>query len=99
MYEAGGKIKKFYQWVHYLWKEHGSIKKGFKNVPTSNVLILGINTLKNTRHHVNKIYSKNYYDFFLNWINKLAVDFPNLKIILKHHNDYMKDPIEKDKLQ
>lgn len=97
--KLGGKIKEVLP-VGSLFMEGAwfNKKKDLKNVPTSNVLILGINTLKNTRHHVNKIYSKNYYDFFLNWINKLAVDFPNLKIILKHHNDYMKDPIEKDKL-
>ena len=56
-------------------------KKDLKNVPNSNILILGINTLKNTRHYVNNIYENSYYNLFLDWINQLALDFPNLKIV------------------
>ena len=94
--KLGGKIKKIVP-VGSLFMENAwfNKKKDFRNVPKSNVIILGINTLKNTRHYVNNIYENSYYNFFLDWINQLALDFPNLKIIYKHHNDYMLDIREK----
>ena len=72
-------------------------KKDLKNVPKANILILGIDTLKNTRHYVNNNYENCYYNFFLDWINQLALDFPNLKIVYKHHNDYLQDSRERKK--
>lgn len=97
--KLGGKIKKIVP-VGSLFMENAwfSKKKDFRNVPKSNIIILGINTLKNTRHYVNNIYENSYYNSFLDWINQLALDFPNLKIIYKHHNDYMLDIKEKKKL-
>ena len=98
-HKLGGKIKKIIP-VGSLYMENAwfNKKKDLKNVPNSNILILGINTLKNTRHYVNNIYENSYYNLFLDWINQLALDFPNLKIVYKHHNDYLEDPKERKKL-
>ena len=74
------------QWFR---KEHD-----LKRVPNSDILIIGINTFFNNRHHVNYVFDKNYYDIFLNWLLKLSNDYPDKKIILKHHVDYAKDPKE-----
>ena len=71
-------------------------KKDLKNVPKSDILVLGINTLYNSRHYVNDYYEKNYYKFYLNWLKKLSTDFSKKKIILKHHNDYSIDPRERN---
>ena len=96
----GGKIKKTLP-VGSLFMENAwfNKKKDLKNVPFSNILILGINTLRNDNHYVNNVYEKNYYDHFLGWLKKLSHDFPNLKIIQKHHNYYTKDSREVEKLQ
>ena len=69
-------------------------KHNLKKVPRSDILIIGINTLYNNRHHVNHVYEKNYYNIYLKWLTKLSNDYPNKKIILKHHVDYAKDPRE-----
>lgn len=97
--KLGGKIKKFIA-VGSLFMEDSwyKKKKDFKNVPEADILIIGINTLNNQYHYVNNNYRKDYYDIYLNWLKKLAKDFPKKKIILKHHNDYTVDPIEKEKL-
>ena len=97
--KLGGKIKKIVP-VGSLFMENAwfNKKKDLKNVPKSNILILGINTLKNTRHYVNNNYENSYYNLFLDWINQLALDFPNLKIIYKHHSNYMTDPKERKKI-
>ena len=96
--KLGGKIKTIVP-VGSLFMENAwfNKKKDLKNVPKANILILGINTLKNTRHYVNNNYENCYYNFFLNWINQLALDFPNLKIVYKHHNDYLQDSRERKK--
>ena len=97
-HKLGGKIKKIVP-VGSLFMEDAwfNKKKDLKNVPKSNILILGINTLNNTRHYVNNIYENSYYNFFLDWINQLALDFPDLKIVYKHHSNYLQDPKERKK--
>ena len=59
---------------------------------------MGINTLYNDRHYINYQYENSYYNLFLNWINQLAFDFPELNFIIKHHNSYEEDPREISKL-
>ncbi len=97
--QLGGEIKKILP-VGSLMMENNwfNKKKDLKNVPFSNVIILGINTKYSHRHYVNHIYEENYYNLFLSWINKLSLDFPNLKIIHKHHSDYENDPKEEKKM-
>ena len=92
----GGKVNKFHA-VGSLFMEDQwfSKKKDLNLVPKSDILILGINTLNNNRHYINNVYENNYYFHFLNWIVKLREDFPEKKIILKHHANYLKDKKEK----
>lgn len=97
--KLGGNIKKIIP-VGSLFMENDwfNKKKAIKNTPSSDILILGINTLNTTFHYVNEYYENDYYNIFLNWIKKLDEDFPNLNIILKHHNNYKTDPKERVKL-
>ena len=94
--KLGGKIKKIIP-VGSLFMENDwfNKKKDLKRIPNSDVLILGINTFKNSYHHVSNVYENDYYNIYLNWINKLVLDFPNLKILLKHHSNHLKDPKER----
>ena len=94
--KLGGKIDKFNP-VGSLFMEAAWFKKkrDLKKIPTIDILIIGINTLNNNRHHITDSYSKSYYEDYLNWLYKLSKDFPNKKIVLKHHVDYLKDPKEK----
>lgn len=98
--QLGGDIKKFIP-VGSLFMEDSwyKKKKDFKNVPKADILILGVNTLYNTRHYVNNNYKKDYYGAYLNWLKNLSKDFPSKKIILKYHNDYTIDPQEQKKLE
>lgn len=97
--KLGGRIKKIIP-VGSLFMENDwfNKKKDLKNVPKSDVLIVGINTLRNTNHYVNNVYKNDYYNIFLDWINQLAEDFPKLKIILKHHKNYTLDTAENKKM-
>lgn len=94
--KLGGKID-FFKPVGSLFMENSWFKKkkDFKNISKTNILILGINTETNDRHHINKDYEITYYKF-LNWIKLLSQDFPNKKIQIKHHNDKIPDPKEID---
>lgn len=94
--KLGGKINKFIP-VGSLFMEAAWFKKkkDLKKIPTIDILIIGINTLTNNNHHITDSFNKSYYEDYLNWLQKLSEDFPNKKIVLKHHVDYLKDPKEK----
>ena len=98
--QLGGKIKKFIPvgslFMETKWYKK---KKDLKNVPKSDILILGQNTLYNTRHHNNNNYEKDFYEIYLDWLIKLSNDFPHKKIIYKFHDYPIVDPgvIEKIK--
>jgi len=98
--QLGGKIKKFIPvgslFMETRWYKK---KKDLKKVPKSDILIIGQNTLYNTRHYNNNDYEKDYYGIYLDWLKTLSNDFPHKKIILKHHNYYTVDPRETEKLK
>ena len=98
--QLGGEIKKFIP-VGSLFMEAAWFKKkkDLKKIPTIDILIIGINTLNNNRHHITNDYKKSYYEAYLKWLHKLSKDFSNKKIVLKHHADYLKDPKEKKILE
>ena len=54
-------------------------KKDLKKIPTIDILIIGINTLNNTRHHITNDY-KSYYEAYLDWLQKLSKDFSIKKL-------------------
>ena len=92
--KLGGKVN-FFKPVGSLFMENAWFKKkkDLKNISKTNILILGINTELNDRHHINKDYVITYYKF-LNWIKLTSQKFPNKKIQVKHHNDKIPDPRE-----
>ena len=98
--QLGGEVKKFIP-VGSLFMETQWYKKKkyLKNVPKSDILIIGQNTLYNTRHYNNNDYEKDYYGIYLDWLKRLSNDFPHKKIILKHHYYYTIDPREIEKLK
>ena len=79
--QLGGKIKKFIPvgslFMETKWYQK---KKDLKNVPKSDILILGQNTLYNTRHYNNNNYEKDFYEIYLDWLIKLSNDFPHKKL-------------------
>ena len=91
--QLGGKIKKFIPagslFMETKWCQK---KKDLKNVPKSDILILGQNTLYNTRHYNNNNYEKDFYEIYLDWLIKLSNDFPHKKIIYKFHDYPIVDP-------
>ena len=79
--QLGGKIKKFIP-VGSLFMETRWYKKRRieKKVPKSDILIIGQNTLYNTRHYNNNDYEKDYYGIYLDWLKKLSNDFLTKKL-------------------
>ncbi len=71
-------------------------KKDLKNVPKADILIIGINTITCDHHYADKDYEETYYGNYLLWLKNLSKDFPNRRIIIKHHSDYSIDPREKE---
>ena len=98
--QLGGKIKNFIPvgslFMETRWYKK---KKDLKNVPKSDILILGQNTFYNTRHYNNNNYEKDFYGIYLDWLKKLSNDFPRKKIIFKHHDSYIVDPQVIEKLK
>ncbi len=94
--QLGGRIKHFKP-VGSLFMEDAWFRKNrdLKNIPRSDILILGFNTLTNNYHYINNDYVKSYYGFYLSWVKKLSLEIKK-KIILKHHADYSIDPKEEN---
>ena len=84
--KLGGRVGETYP-VGSMFMEHDWYRK--KNddlkVLSSDVLILGLNP--NTWMEVNNINNKNYNNTYLEWIKNLSLSFPDLKILIKHHNN------------
>jgi hypothetical protein len=93
--KLGGKIIKFTPVGSFFMEDAWFRKKrDLKNVPSSDILIIGVNTLGLNDHYISNIYKNNYYNYYCNWLKKLAIDFKEKNIILKHHRDYVVDPEE-----
>ena len=84
--KLGGRVGETYP-VGSMFMEHDWYRKKNDNlkVLSSDVLILGLNP--NTWMEVNNINNKNYNKIYLEWIKNLSLDFPDLKILIKHHNN------------
>ncbi len=65
-------------------------KKDFSQIPNVDVLIIGIN-VPWPRGCINSDFYNSYYKKFLPWIKKISNDFPNKRIIYKHHNSFIGD--------
>ncbi len=62
----------------------------------SDILIIGINIHRWI--HTSNLIKKNYYNF-IEWIKKISENFPNLKIVYKHHTNNKKDIYEEKLLK
>ena len=94
--KLGGKIKKFVP-VGSLFMEKWwyNEKKYLSKIPASDILVLGLNYANSPeRMYMDKYHYDNYYNH-IRWIKKISNIFPNLKVIIKHHDNCRVDPIEK----
>lgn len=90
-----GSCKNIYP-VGSLYMEGDWFKKSkdIKQVKKTDLLVLGINTVK--RHyklHVTESFDKNYYKF-IHWIKEISNKFPKIKIAIKHHGNFPHDSRE-----
>lgn len=73
--------------------------KDLSRVPLSDILVIGLNYAHAfDRMFIDKIHYDNYYKFIY-WIKKISIEFPNLNIIVKHHDNYIGDEKEKEILK
>jgi hypothetical protein len=93
--EFGGKIKKFIP-AGSLFMEHDwyRTKRDFKNVPNTDIIVLGINTGRWFK--INKINQKNYQYTYTNWIKKISLKYPKLNILIKHHESRWNNKFKKE---
>ena len=71
-------------------------KKKLNNIENFDLLIIGINP-NNWRRISSKVYEG--FKEYLNWLKKFSENYPNLKIINKHHENFRGDKLEKNFLQ
>ncbi len=87
----GSEIKTFKPVGSFLMEDRWfKQKKDFSQIPNVDVLIIGINTPW-PRGCINSDFYNSYYKKFLLWVKKISNDFPNKKIIYKHHNNFIGD--------
>lgn len=84
--KLGGRIDETYP-AGSIFMEHDWYRKknDHSKVLSSDVLILGLNP--NTWSEVNHVNNENYNKTYLEWIKNLSLEFPDLKILIKHHNN------------
>ena len=68
-------------------------KKDFSKITNIDILIIGINAPW-PRGCINDDFYNSYYKIFLPWIKKISIDFPDQKIVYKHHNNFPGDTRE-----
>ena len=90
----GGRVKKSLP-VGSFFLEHDWFrkKKDLKLVPKNDILIMGLNP--NTWLEINNTNKKNYEFTIRNWIKKIGILYPNLKIMIKHHGNLKNNEYEK----
>jgi len=86
--KLGGRINKFVPtgslFMEHMWYNE---KKDLKNVPKSDVLVIGTNHGKAAhRLYIDKYHCNNYYQHF-EWLKKISLKYPRLNIISKHHGN------------
>jgi len=98
--KLGGKVKKFVPAgslaMEYFWY---SRKKDLKKIPRTDLLVIGLNYANAPeRMYINKQHYYNYYEQF-EWIKKISSRYPQLNIILKHHDNCKRDLLEQKILE
>ncbi len=68
-------------------------KKDFSKITNTDILIIGVNAPW-PRGCINNDFYNSYYNKFVPWIQKISNDFPDKKIIYKHHNNFPGDSRE-----
>ena len=76
----------------FLEKNLRHIKRNFKN--KIDICNIGINWAhRNHTSNIDNKINKNYYEH-IKWLKKISLEFPNLKILIKHHQNYRGDKKE-----
>ena len=90
----GGEIKSFKPvgsfFMEGKWYKQ---KKDFSKITNIDILIIGINAPW-PRGCINDDFYNSYYKIFLPWIKKISIEFPDQKIVYKHHNNFPGDTRE-----
>ena len=96
--DFGGKIKNFYPIGSYQMESLFFNKKlkDIKSVQDFDLLVIGINP--NIWRYVSNNVHNGFIEY-LQWIKKISLKYPNLKIVYKHHTTFVGDPIEENILK
>ena len=96
--DLGGEIKLFKPvgsfFIESTWLKQ---RKDLEKIPDIDVLIIGMN-VPWKYSMVDEDFKNSYYNKFIPWIKKISEDFPDKKIIYKHHSNFAGDTKEKNLL-
>ena len=96
--DLGGDIKLFKPvgsfFIESTWLKQ---RKDLEKIPDIDVLIIGMN-VPWKYSIVDEDFKNSYYNKFIPWIKKISEDFPDKKIIYKHHSNFAGDTKEKNLL-
>ncbi|MDC1096233.1 hypothetical protein OAS47_02815 [Pelagibacteraceae bacterium] len=96
--DFGGRIKTFHPIGSYQMESLFFNKKNadINLIDDFDLLVIGINPIG--WRHVSDNVLKGFVEY-LEWIKKISIKYPNLKIIYKHHTTFEGDPVEENILK